>query len=107
MGVRRLVVTNGPNIFQMLLVMYTTPLSFLISSLSLHHPLYADDTQLSFSFHPPDFNSSITHLQDALQLISSWMIANRLSLNWSKTEFLLTGLHKQLVNKHHPVCSQP
>jgi len=59
----------------------------LIFSLSLDHHLYADDTQLFFSFHPLNFDSSISHLQDALQHISSWMTANFLTLNSSKTEF--------------------
>jgi len=72
------------------------PLSTLISSLSLNHHLYADDTQLFFSFCPPNFASSITHLQNALQQIFSWVTANLLTLNSSKTEFLLIGLKKQL-----------
>jgi len=37
-----------------LLIMHTTPLSSLVSSLSINHHLYADDTQLFFSFHPSD-----------------------------------------------------
>jgi len=57
----------GPLLF----ILYTTPLSTLISSLSLNHHLYADDTQLFFSFYPSDLESSITHLQNALQQISS------------------------------------
>jgi len=65
-------------------------LNTLISSLSLNHHLYVDDTELFFSFHPPVFDSNITHLQNALQQISS------LTLNSSKTEFLLIGLSKQL-----------
>jgi len=81
----------GPQLF----VMYTTPLSTLVSSFSLNHHLYADDTQLFLFFHPSDFHTNITHLQNALQQISSWMPANLLSLNSSKTEFLLFGL-KQL-----------
>jgi len=74
--------------------MYTTPLSTLISSLSSNHHLCADNTQLflSFSFfnftlilhyitfYPSDPDSSITHLQNALQAISSWMSANLLTL---------------------------
>ena len=72
-------------------IMYTTPLSSLISSLSLNHHLYGDDTQLFFFFHPPDLDSSITYLQDSLQQISSWMTTNLLT-QLPKTEFLLIGL---------------
>jgi len=79
---------------------YTIPLSTLISSLSLDHHLYADDTQL-FSFHPLNFDSSISHLQNALQQISSWMTANLLTLNSCKTEFLLIRLKKQLAKIHN------
>ena len=69
-------------------------LSSLISSVSLDHHLYAYDTQLFFSFHPLNFESSISHLQNALQQISSWMTANL--LNSSKTKFLLIGLKTNL-----------
>jgi len=43
------------------------------------------------------FDSSITQLQRSLQQISSWMTANLLTLNSSKTEFLLIGLPQQLA----------
>jgi len=76
--------------------MYTIPLSTFVSSLSLNHHLHADDTQLFLSFHPSNFHSNISHLQNALQQISSWMTANLLTLNSSKTEFLLIGLKQQL-----------
>jgi len=76
-------------------------LSVLLSLLLDHH-LYADDTQLCFSFHPLNFDSSISHLQNALQHISSWMTANLLlTLNFSKTEFLLIGLRNQLAKIHN------
>ena len=48
------------------------------------------------SFHPSNFQSSIAHLQIVLQHISTWMSANLLTLNSSKTEFLLIGLKQQL-----------
>jgi len=86
----------------LLFVLYTTKLSTLISSLSLNHHLYADDTQL-FSFYSSDLESSITHLQIAWQQISSWMTANLLTLNSSKT--ILIGLKQQLANKLLFTCS--
>jgi len=94
-------VPRGPVLGPVLFVMYTTPLSTRISSCSL----YADDTQLFFSFSPLNFDSSISHLQNALQQISSWKTANLLTLNSSKTpsktEFLLIGLKNQLAKIHN------
>jgi len=77
--------------------MYTTPLSTLISSCSLNHHLYTDDTQPFLSFLPTQFDSNIDHLHNALHQIWFWMTANLLTLNSSKTEFLLIGLSKQLA----------
>jgi len=78
----------------------TTALSTLISSNSLNHHLYADDTQLFLSFRQPDFHSSLNRLQDILQQNSSWMTANLLTLNSSKTEFLLIRLKQQIAKIH-------
>ena len=49
------------------------------------------------SFFLTHLDSSIDHLHNALDRSSSWMTANLLTLNSSKTEFVLIGLSKQLA----------
>ena len=50
------------------------------------------------AFHPLNFDSSISHLQNTLQHIFSWMTTNLLTLNSAKTEFLLIGLKNSKTN---------
>jgi len=76
-------------------VMYhTSQYSHFLLLLPIRH-LSTHDNFLSLL--PTHFDSSIDHLQNALDRIPSWMTANLLTLNSSKTEFLLTGLSKQLA----------
>ena len=89
--------TQGSVLGPILFNMYTTPLSTLILSRSLNHHLYADDTQLFISFAPKTFTTAISQLQDTISDISSWMTANLLSLNPSKTKFMLIGLFMSLI----------
>ena len=91
----------GPILFNL----YTTPLSSLISSHSLDHKLFADDTQMYTCFTPISYSDAVSTLQQAFQSISSWMSANFLALNPSKTEFMLFGTPQQLLKLPNPSLS--
>ena len=82
----------GPILFNI----YTTPLSSLITSHNTEHHFYADDTQIFMSFSPASCHDNLRHLSETISSISKWMNLNFLSLNQSKTEFLLIGHSKQL-----------
>ena len=91
----------GPILFNL----YTTPLSSLISSHSLDHELFADDTQmytLRSCFTPNSYSDAVSCLQQTFQSISSWMSANFLALIPSKTGFMLFGTPQQLLKVNEP-----
>ena len=54
--------------------------------------IYADDTQLNVTFGPKseeDMATAKSRLTDCIAEIRSWMLANKLKLNDSKTELFL------------------
>ena len=98
-------VPQNPVLGPILFNFYTTPLSILIANTSLSHHIYADDTQLFTSFVPRDFLLVINQLQSSVSTISSWMTVNLLTINPSKTEFMLISLPQQLSKIHSPSLS--
>ena len=61
--------------------------------------MYADDTQLYFSFKPGEVNAqdeAIRAMEDYIKDIRNWLIESRLLLNDDKTEFLVIGTRQQL-----------
>ena len=95
--------TQGYVLGPLLFKLYTTPLSTLIAQSSAKHQLFADGTQPFLSFSAPNVSFSITHFEQTISQVSAWMSANFLSLNSSKTEFLLIDLHGQL-KKINNIC---
>jgi hypothetical protein len=84
--------------------MYTTPLSTYFSKSSANHHLYVDDTQLYLSFSAAGF-SRLNAL--AISNVSNCMSANFLTLDPSKTEFLVIGLSQQLSMFKSPTIHLP
>ena len=63
--------------------------------------IFADDTQIDASSN--NIESIANTLNEDLANVSDWMKANKLSLNASKTEYMIIGSHKRL----HQIQSVP
>lgn len=84
-------VPQGSVLGPLLFTLYTTPISYLLQDSFMSFHLYADDTQLYISFSPHDHLDSLRHLSATLDSVYTWLSANRLVVNPSKTEYLLIG----------------
>ena len=56
--------------------------------------MYADDTHLTYADN--DICSNEASLNQDLSNINRWLIANKLTLNMTKTEFMLIGSRQKL-----------
>ena len=88
-------VPQGSVLGPLLFCLYTTPLSHILNATTLSYHFYADDTQLYISFNSPDSATSLATLSSALDSVHAWLTSNRLSVNPSKTEFLIIGTPQQ------------
>ena len=67
----------------------------MIQSQSFSFHLYADDTQIYISFASKDTDIKLEALSSTLDIVHSWFTSNRLTLNPSKTEYLIIGTRQQ------------
>lgn len=88
-------VPQGSVLGPLLFTLYTTPLSYLLSDSSIKFHFYADDTQLYVAFSSSDSSVALAKLSSVLDEVYAWFCSNRLSVNPSKTEYLLIGTPQQ------------
>ena len=83
----------GPPIF----TAYAQPVANIIRRFQIGYHIYADDTQLYVSFNPKsedDIAAAKLRMTQCIAEIRSWMLANKLKLNDSKTELFLIASSK-------------
>ena len=79
--------------------MYTKPLGDIIRNHQLKYHFYADDSQIYTEFDPnSDFQSTVSLLDTCIQDVRTWMGLNCLKFNDSKTEVVLFGSGRGLLN---------
>ena len=69
--------------------MYTVPIADVIKRLGMGYHFYADDKQIYMSFNPPDVLQSKSLIEECIQDVQLWMVANKLKLNGDKTKLLV------------------
>jgi len=84
-------VPQGSILGPLLFILYTKDLESIVSKFGFSVHLYADDTQIYFSFDVHSDNPDLEAIKVCFQEIKQWMLKNFLKLNEDKTELLDIG----------------
>ena len=82
-------VPQGSILGPLLFILYTKDLEDIAKNHGCYIHLYADDTQLYFTFDAIDMSNLELKIQACLEDIKTWMVHNFLQLNASKTEVMI------------------
>ena len=86
----------GPALF----LLYSQPLSSTILRHNCSFQKFADDTELSQSGPPSDFDSVKQSIQSCVQDLHSWTDSNKLKMNADKTDVMTVGTTTCLKQVH-------
>lgn len=88
-------VPQGSILGPLLFCIYTCNITACLKYCTPH--LYADDTQIYFSFFPNDYKNASTAINKDLSLLVTASDKHNLKLNHTKSSLLIFGKNKQLV----------
>src|SRR6218665_1250453 len=72
-------------------------ISPLLAQLGLFHHLFADDIQAYTNTDPRDTETALTQMSRSIDVLTAWMVSNRLLLNPSKTQAIWLVACRQLA----------
>lgn len=89
-------VPQGSNLGPLLFLIYVNDLSNL--QLNAVPRLFADDSVFSYAGQTPQ--EIVSMMQEDLNIVSEYLETNLLSLNATKTKFMLSRVHRTIVSAH-------
>jgi len=99
-------VPQGSVLGPLLFVLYTHPVSEIVSFHTLSHHSFSDDNQLYKSSHISQLPSIIHSTQACISDLKSWMTNNKLQLNNDKTELIFICPSRLLSSDQIPSSVQ-